>query len=903
MTRINAVVSATCRALSIVALGATALAAQNPSVRPEQQATPAWLATDRAVLAKETYTFPQPEIRRLVESPWDRGVTLTQPSPDHKHFLNVEEKEFPPLSAYGKPHLYFAGLEVDTKANRARALTTRAVYGLQIIDATTGKPTAIETPKEAKTVGSPAWSPDGAHLAYIANFDDASHVYVADAASGKSVRVTTTALLPTLVTTLKWTADGKSIVTVLIPDNRRPEPKRPELATGPETRLWLDGVKDGERNFWSLLQDPFDAELMEYFITGQVAVIDVASKKVKKIGAPGMIQSVDPSPDGQYLRVATMQKPFSYVVQYSSFASSDELWDATGKVLARISEHGVRLARDDSAGGGGRGRGGSPNDPKRGVAWMPQGPGVFYIEPVPGGRDTTGAPASGGRGGRGSAAPRPSRVVQWLPPFGPNDTKVLYTDDVSISSVLFTDDAKTLLVGDVRNDAGEIFAVNLSDPTTKHPVVRPMAGYTPSFDGGRGPGNALTSFLGDPGSPGDSLSFYENPGAIIARPGTRGGLVALRSTDGGVYLEGTQHFRDFLRQPPRQFVDKVDLGTGTKARVFQATADLSETLVAPLDDGFARVVVSRESPTQLANAYVADTKTGGLTKLTNNTDYTPEFTHAVRKRIVVTRADGIHFVVNLTLPPDYRPGTRLPAMFWFYPREYTDQAAYDRTLRSENVNAFPVKHANPRPIEYLTTLGYAVANFNPPIIGEEGRMNDNYVSDLQMNLAAVIDELDKQGYIDRGRLGIGGHSYGSFSTMNALAHTPYFKAGIAGDGMSNRSLTPTGFQSERRDFWTAQKTYTEMSPFFYADKIQGALLLYHSMEDTNTGTDPISSIRMMQALRANGKSAALFLYPYEGHQPATLETEMDQWARWIAWLDIYVKHAGEATAETKIIVP
>jgi dipeptidyl aminopeptidase/acylaminoacyl peptidase len=115
--------------------------------------------------------------------------------------------------------------------------------------------------------------------------------------------------------------------------------------------------------------------------------------------------------------------------------------------------------------------------------------------------------------------------------------------------------------------------------------------------------------------------------------------------------------------------------------------------------------------------------------------------------------------------------------------------------------------------------------------------------------------------------------------------------------MSNRSLTPTAFQSERRDFWAAQKTYEEMSPFFYADKIQGALLLYHSMEDQNVGTDPISSVRMMQALRANGKPSALFMYPYENHQPATLETELDQWARWTAWLDLYVKHAGESAAQ------
>jgi dipeptidyl aminopeptidase/acylaminoacyl peptidase len=351
-------------------------------------------------------------------------------------------------------------------------------------------------------------------------------------------------------------------------------------------------------------------------------------------------------------------------------------------------------------------------------------------------------------------------------------------------------------------------------------------------------------------------------------------------------------------------VDKVDIASGATTRVFHAAPDLAEFVVAPLDEEFSRVVVSRESPTQIAQVFLHDGKTGALTKLTDNKDYTPEYTNEVRKRIVVTRADGIRFVVDLNLPQGYQPGTRLPAVFWFYPREYTDQAAYDRTLRVENVNAYPARHPNPRPIDYLTTQGYAVAFFNPPIVGPEGRMNDNYVSDLVLNLTAVIDELDRDGYIDRARLGIGGHSYGAFSTMNALAHTPYFKAGIAGDGMSNRTLTPTEFQSERRDFWTAQKTYEEMSPFLYADKIQGALLLYHSMEDQNVGTDPISSVRMMQALRANGKTAALFMYPYENHQPATMATELDQWARWTAWLDVYVKHAGEASAaRQKEVIP
>jgi dipeptidyl aminopeptidase/acylaminoacyl peptidase len=898
------------RGALLTLLSPLVLHAQNAAPRASQQAAPAWLATDRATLAKETYTAPPEEIRRMVEAPWDLNVAFTHQSPTRKYFLNIRQKPFPPLSAFAKPHLYFGGLEVDPKANRNRSLTTHDIDALEVVDGVTGKRTPIETPKDV-TISSPTWSPDGMHLAFIANVGDASHVYVADPATGKSTRITPTPLLATLVTTLKWTADNRHIVAVLIPDNRRPEPKQPAVAAGPITQLWMDGKRDAERNFWSLLQDPYAEGLMEYYVTGQVATIDIATKAVKKVGAPAMIESVDPSPDGQYFRVATMQRPFSYVVQYTSFGSRDELWDASGKVLAQISSHGVRLAADSTPGGrvAGRGRpGGNPNDPKRDLAWMPHGAGVYYLEPVPsaerggvGGGDTTLGGRAAGRG-RGSAVPTPpTRVVQWLPPFGPDDTKILYTDDTPISSVAFSDDATTLFVGDTRNGAGEIFAVNLSDPSARHFIVRPVAGYTPLLDGGRNLDNPIGSFLGDPGSSGDSAAYYGNPGALVSRAGTRGGDVAMVSPGGAVFLQGIQRFPDFLHHAPRAFVDKVDINTGTKTRVFEAAADVAESVVAPLDEEYSRIIVSRESPTQITNVYVRDGNT--LRKLTDNKDYTPEYTNEVRKRIVVTRADGIKFVVDLALPPGYQAGTRLPGMFWLYPREYTDQASYDRTLRSENVNAFPQMHPNPRPVDYLTTVGYAVAFFNPPIVGPEGRMNDNYISDLVMDLSAVIDKLDKDGYIDRSRLGIGGHSYGAFTTMNALAHTPFFKAGIAGDGMSNRSLTPDGFQSERRDFWAAQKTYEEMSPLFYADKIQGALLLYHSMEDQNVGTNLISSERMMQALRANGKPSALFIYPYENHQPATMETELDQWARWVAWLDIYVTHAGEgaAPAQTPII--
>ena len=889
MTRIRSIVR------SALLLTALPLGAQQNAAT---QSLPAWLTADREVLAKESYVQPPADITRLVTAPRHLNVSLTQPSPDRKYFLKEQSEGLPSVTTFGKAHYYFAGLQVDYKANRARALTTRGATGHQLIDPLTGKTTNIDAPKGA-TVSNPAWSPDGKQLAYLANFDDATHIYVADVATAKAVQVTKAPLLATLVTAIDWTADGKSVIAVMLPDGRKAEPKKPEIANGPLVRTWMDGVKDAERNFASLLVEPFDMDLLEYYATGQLAVIDVKTKMVKKIGSPAMISAVDASPDGQYFRVTTMQKPFSYVVQFQSFGTTEEIWDANGKVLAQVAKRAVRLGNDTTAGGGGRGgRGGS--DSKRGLSWMPQGPGLYYLEAVPGagrGNDTTGAApaiAGGGRAGRGAGAAggatRPDRLVQWTPPFAPTDTKVLYTHDAAVSNALFTDDAKWIFVADNTNGAGGIVGVNLAEPTKKYTIVR-QRGYTPSFAGGGRGGRGGGGGGGRGGAADDSLSFYTNPGALMTKRGSLGGQVAMVSSDQSVYLTGTQYFRDYLQSAPREFVDKVEIATGKKTRLFDAAKDAVETIGTPLDDDFSKAIVTRESQKEVADAYLKDMKTGAVTKLTSNKDYTPEFTGAIRKRITVTRSDGYHFIVRLTLPADYKAGTRLPAMFWFYPYEYTDQASYERTLRTENVNRFPT--AGPRTIEYLITQGYAVANFDPPIVGDAGRMNDNYVSDLVNNLSAVIDELDKQGFIDRARIGIGGHSYGAFSTMNALAHTPFFKAGIAGDGMYNRTLTPTGFQSERRDLWSGQQTYLNMSPMLYADKIQGAVLMYHSLEDQNVGTDPVSSVRMMQALRANGKNASLYMYPYEDHGPATKESDLDQWARWTAWLDMYVKHAGE----------
>src|SRR5688572_6029793 len=575
-----------------------------------QDANASSIESAKELLAKESYVRPPDAIAKMVTAPRHLNVSLTQPSPDRRYFLKEQSDGLPTVNTFGKPHLYFAGLQVDPAANRARALTTRGAVGLSLVDATTGTTTTIETPKGA-TVSATSWSPDGKQLAYLANFETATHAFVADIATRKSTQVTKTPLLATLVTTVDWTVDGRNLVVVLVPEPRAPQPVKPAVATGPRVQVWTEGKASPQRNFFSLLEEPYDAELMEWYVTGQLAIIDVKTKAVRKIGSPAMIQSADVSPDGQYFRVTTMQKPFSYIVQYSSFGVNDELWDANGKVVATINKRALREAPDTSdADGGGFGRAGGEG-PRRGLSWMPSGPGMYYIAsetPARGDTSATAAPAGGraggaGRGGAGGGN-RPDRLIKWSAPFGPNDTTTLYRHTGPLAGVAFTDDGRMVFAAATSNNQGEIFAVRLDDPSKRYTVVR-QRGYSPSLGaaGGRGGGGGRGGAAGD-----DTLSFYNNPGALVTKRGTAGGQVVMMSADSGVFLRGTQYARDYLQTAPREFVDRVDIRTGTKTRVFESPRDAFESVGTPLDDEFGKAIVVRESPKEVPNSYLRDLK-------------------------------------------------------------------------------------------------------------------------------------------------------------------------------------------------------------------------------------------------------------------------------------------------------
>ncbi|MBC8086075.1 MAG: hypothetical protein H7Z40_02335, partial [Phycisphaerae bacterium] len=703
-----------------IALAIAVLIPSSAAIAQQGASNNTW--SPKEVLATETFAKPPAEIERLVTAPRQNNVSLTNLSPDKKYFLKAQSEGMPSIQNFGKPHIYFAGLQVDPKANRARTLTTRGSVGLTAIDANTGKLRELEVPKGA-TVSSPAWSPNGAQLAYIANFETYSAPYIADVATGKSRRVGTANLLATLVTAVDWTMDGSKLMAVVIPTPRMAEPVRPPVDNGPQVRMTM-GKKIATRNYASLLMDTHDKAQMEYFITGQLALLDTKSGAMTKVGAPTMINGVDMSPDGKAFRVTVMQKPFSYVVPMANFGQTEEVWDVTGKKVAELSKRALSelepadttTATPPAGGGRGGAAGGAQDTTWRSIGWMPDGVGLYYIkqDPAPAGRgganaDSASAGAGSGvasapQAGRGGGAPRLDRIYAWLPPFDASSRKEIFSSTNRLGGVLFSDDGRMMFAAENTGGFGTIYAVSLDQPGTRMNVLR-QRGYTAAIGGGGGRGGAGGG--GGRGGADDAESFYSNPGNLMTKRGRTGNQVALISSDGKhVFFEGTRYNRNWLQAAPKTFVEKVEIRTGQKTPLFEGASDVFETVGTPLDDDLNRVIVTRESPKMVPDSYIRDMKTGTLTKLTNNKDVTPEMTNAIRKKIQVTRVDGIKFYVDLTLPADYTAGTRLPAMFWFYPYEYTEQAGYDRTLRTQNVNRFPA--AGVRSMDFLTTQGYAV---------------------------------------------------------------------------------------------------------------------------------------------------------------------------------------------------
>ena len=673
------------RAIPALLLVLIPLRIAGQSAQPVQQPAAATSWADD-VLKQESYARPPKELVDAVLAPRHLNVTLANLSPDKKWFLDEIGDGAVVMKTFSKPFHELGGVFIDYKANRARALTVRNNVGIQIISAADGSKKTIQIPAGSR-VSNAVWSPDSASVAYLAHLDDATHIWIADVASGKSRQLTRTPLLATLVSSFEFTADGKQISAVLVPEGRAAMPPAPTAPDGPTVKI-ADSDKNRLRTFPSLMSTTYEKQLLEWHATGQVALIDVQKGVVKKVGQPAMVRSVDASPDGKYLRVTQMVKPFSYDVPVSSFGQVEEMWDADGKMLAKLSDRPINLGVQDdtqppadppAAGGG---RGGANQQGKRDMAWRPDGQGLTFLEQEP-------PPAGSGRAGRGQgrrgagaagdaaantdqegrsgrAPERKDRLYQWLPPFDEANKKVIFESNTRMTGLRYSPDMKMIFFSERAGQNTVEYAVNLAQPAERYTLAR----Y--AFD-----------------------DVYANPGTLVGtrsmgggggrgaggggRGGGGGGVgpVQLSADGSSVFMAGTAYDKNPDEVGPRTFIDKVAIKTGEKQRIYESdNKGVYERVSTALDIEAGRLIVAREGPKEVPQQYLL--QNGTRTQLTKNQDYTPDVTNAVVERFTIARPDGFKFKTTVTLPQSYQKGTRLPAIFWFYPREFEDQDAYDR---------------------------------------------------------------------------------------------------------------------------------------------------------------------------------------------------------------------------------
>lgn len=812
------------------------------------------------------YLTPPQEIYDAVMAPWYKNVDMDDLGPSYEYFVtDVDERSMPPLSLYAKDYYNLAGEQIDYAANRSRRFTTSTGAGFRLHAWEDGSVEDVEVPDDATSVSSFEWSPDGSRGAYLAHFDDGTYVYVTDLENGDSDRLTDTPLLATQVMGVEWSGDGKYIFAVLVPEDREGPPIKPQ--TAPSPKIW--NTREGRNElrtyrFESLMDTEYEFDLFEYYTTGQLARIEVDGGDVETIGEPAMITSIDPSPMGEHIRLEIMSRPFSSLVQSNDFPETEVVWNLAGETLVELDssplDEGVDRDGDDEDEG----------PERRNLQWRPDGQGLSFLQREPAPDSVEGEDEEEQES---EEEERPDRVMQWLPPFEEGGARIVYESETEIEGVRYSADPNLVFIYEEEDDVEHLYAVRLDEPGTRYTIYQ----YDTEDDD------------------------VDDPGNLMSQPGALGGSVARVTPDGSsVFLAGVltddedEDTPEEERTPPRPFLDRVEIETGVKERLFLSSEEYYEQPEAILDPEVQNIVISREAAHEVPNYFRIELASGAEEQLTENVDYLPELTRRQIHDIKVERVDGVTIEAEVSLPADWQEGDEpLPAIFWHYPREYESVEDYQDDNGFDNPNDFKGGFGS-RSLEYLLLRGWAVVRPDVPIIGEgdSREWNEEFIPDLRNSFAAVIDEVSRRGWVDRDRLAVGGHSYGGFGTIHALIRTPFFKAGIAGSPNSNRTLTPAGFQREERTIWEARFTYMQMSPIFWMDQLNGALLIYHGEADQNVGTWPIHSRRSFHALNALGEVGALYMYPYEGHGPRAEETNLDIWTRWVRWLDTHVLGEG-----------
>jgi dipeptidyl aminopeptidase/acylaminoacyl peptidase len=799
-------------------------------------------------VAGQGYRKPPQAVLDVLNAPVTPSVSI---SPARDQMLLATGVRYPPISELAQPMLRLAGYRINPNTNGRHLAPYFVALSLKRI--ADGAETKVTLPPGAKA-GLPQWSPDGKRFAFTNTVANGIELWVGDAASGRVRKITGVMLNAATGDPLQWMPDNRTLLAQLVPAARTRLAPPSNVPREPNIQE-SSGRAGPVRTYQDLLKTPYDEELFDYYATAQLALVDVEGGRVTNVGNPAIYEEATPAPDGQHLLVARIRRPYSFLHPASDFPQEIEVWDTRGKLIHKLASQPLQDQVPID---------GVPTGP-RSHSWRPTEPATLvWVEALD-------------EGDPKKKVAHRDRVLMLKAPFTGTPVELMKLED-RYAGMQWFERGGLAFASDYNRDTRRVRTqlVNVDNPSSAPRVIW----HRNVQDRYNDPGTPMTRVLPN----GHRAIIYQNEQIFLS------GVGASNAGD-------------------RPFLDRFNVTTQKAERLFRSDEKSYETPVTLLKDDGSQFITRRETPIEPSNLYLRTLGAGNSAAtageavlasvskpITQFPDPTPQLRDIKKQLVTYKRADGVQLSFTLYLPPGYKEGTRLPTVVWAYPLEFNDAATAGQV--SGSTQRFTTI-GGPSHLFYLLN-GYAVLdNTTMPVVGDPETVNNTYVEQIVSSAKAAIDKATEMGVTDPERVGVGGHSYGAFMTANLLAHSDLFRAGVARSGAYNRTLTPFGFQSERRILWEAPEMYIKVSPFMNAHKIKEPILLIHGEADNNTGTFPIQSERMYQAIRGTGGTVRLVMLPLESHGYAARETTEHVLYEMLDWFDRHVKNAPPRTQEQK----
>lgn len=756
--------------------------------------------------------------------------------------LLSESNSYAEMEELAAPELKIAGLRINPR--NAGPSRQNLVHTLKLRNTLTKKEYAISGLPQPLKATAISWSPDQKKIAMLQMGEDRIDLYMVNVAQQKAVRINRAAINAVL-NRYQW-KDDNTLLYFTCTQPLSAAPAKPAVPAGPAIQE-NSGKASPRPTFQDLIKSPHDEALFAFYALSQL-VSNTAGQETR-LGSPALYKSLSVSPDKKYFLQEIIVPPFSYTVPASGFASRVVITDGNGKLVSEL----ATLPSAETAPGGND----NVQNVPRSFDWRDdEAATITWCEPLDGGLI------------KNEAAYRDA-VFALSAPFTASKKK-LFSTKMRYGSTIWGNEGLALVTEGLRSK--QVTALNRFNPITED----------------------LERILTR-----NSTNAYANPGNPLTRQNEFGKQVLWTIDKGNKVLMINNAGSSPKGDLP--FLLSFDVHTKKTDTLWRCKEGTFETIVKVLDAEKGILITQRESEKEVPNYYRTRLSVPGSSEaLTQFVNPYPAMQGVRKQKIFYKRADGITLTGELYLPKGYDAGRdgKLPVLIWAYPAEYNSAADAAQIRGSEH--RFTYLNGG-SPVFYVTQ-GYAVLNnAEMPIVATspESKPNDNFIEQLTLNASAAINALDSMGVGDPARVAVGGHSYGAFMTANLLAHTKLFKAGIARSGAYNRTLTPFGFQNEDRSYWEASDLYNRMSPFSYANQIKTPILLIHGEMDNNTGTFPIQSERMYNAIKGHGGTARYVSLPYESHGYAGKENLLHVLAEQFDWLEKFVKNPPTTPAEKK----